>query len=75
MDRRSDTRLRAIKQLWSNYQITQQQAAVKMELTQPALNQYLTGKTKLNTDIIIKFARLFNISPAEIDPNLYWDWL
>lgn len=37
---------------------------------QGVVTQYLNGKIALNTDAILRFARVLGITPAEIDPDL-----
>ena len=71
MDNQYDARLKKILDLWANDpSLTQRRAAIDLKISQSAICQYLTGKIPLNIPIIIKFAKLFNISPIEIDPDL-----
>ena len=71
MDRKTDARLKKILDLWTNDpSLTQRRAAIDLKISQSAICQYLTGKIPLNIPIIIKFAKLFNVSPIEIDPDL-----
>ena len=50
----------AKKQGW-----TQQKLAKALEISQPSVNQYLSGKIPLNVELIIKLAKVFDI-PASI---------
>ena len=71
MDKKQDPRLIIIKQLWSDQpNLTQQNAAYELNITQSAVCQYLSGRIPLNFAIIIKLAKLLNASPTKIDPNL-----
>jgi len=65
-----DPRLKKIQAHWAWQDWTQQQAAVKLGITQSAVCQYLNGKIPLNLEIIIKFAKLFNITPYQLDTRL-----
>lgn len=67
MDNHADPRLNVIRSTWSTMRITQKEAAAQLGISQPCLNQYLRGKIPLNTDIILKFAILFDIPPSKID--------
>ena len=71
MDNQSDQRLIAIQANWNLMDLTQHEAAKQFRISQPCFNQYLKGTIPLNTDIVIKFATLFNIPPSAIDPNIY----
>ncbi len=71
MDYKNDKRLKKIQQLWdADLQLTQRKAALDLGISQSAVCQYLRGKIPLNLPIIIKFAKLFNTSPIEIDSSL-----
>ena len=70
MDRNADPRLNVIRSTWNTMRLTQQEAASQLGISQPCLNQYLRGKIPLNTDMILKFAILFDISPSKIDSRL-----
>jgi hypothetical protein len=71
MDHTQDNRLTKIQELWDKHpHLTQRSAALDLKISQSATCQYLGGKIPLNTDIVIKFARLFNVNPPEIDPDL-----
>ena len=71
MDRNSDPRLTAIQANWSLMHLTQSEAAKQLGISQPCLNQYLNGRIPLNTDMVIKFANLFDIPPSSIDSKIY----
>lgn len=67
-----NTRMR-LNELWGrNYTLTQESAAQQMGITQSGVSQYLRGVIELNIEIIIKFARVLNVYPYEIDPTLDW---
>ena len=66
----NNNRLKKIQPHWPKAGYTQEEAAGKLKITQSAVCQYLKGTIPLNTDIIIKFAILFNIKPSEIDARL-----
>ena len=70
MDRVTDPRLKKIREYWIKSNITQQQAACQMDMTQPSVSQYLNGHIPMNTDTVLKFARLLNRPPTDIDPDL-----
>lgn len=70
MDYKQDQRLKKIQQLWDSDVLTQRKAASELGISQSAVCQYLGGKIPLNLTIIIKFAKLFNVSPPEIDSKL-----
>lgn len=69
----SDVRQRLINFWKYRNRLTQAEAAERMGITQSALNQYLTGRIPLNTDIIIKFAKVMDLYPYEINPDLNWE--
>jgi len=70
MDKQRDPRLIIIRRLWDKHPISQYHAARILGVTQACISQYLTGKIKLNTDMIINFANLLDVKPSEIDSNL-----
>ena len=70
LDNKTDARLITLRVYWSQANITQAQAADRLGISQSCVNQYLNNKIRLNTDTIIRFARLFGISAAEIDPSI-----
>ena len=71
MDNRTDQRLKKILDLWANDpSLTQRRAAVDLQMSQSAVCQYLNAKIPLNLEVVIKFAKLFNVSPIEIDSSL-----
>ena len=71
MDQHADPRLNIIRSTWSTMRLTQKEAAAQLGISQPAFNQYLKGKIPLNTEIVLKFATLFNVPPSKIDSRLY----
>ena len=71
MNHNKNPRLLIIKKLWAEEpDLTQRMAAEEMGISQSAISQYMTGSIPLNLDIIIKFARLFKVSPPKIDNDL-----
>lgn len=50
--------------------LTQQKFAKALKISQPAISQYLTGAIPLNTDFIIKAAKVLNVPATSIDPTL-----
>ena len=59
--------------IWrGNHIVTQAKAASHMGVTQSTISQYLNGTLELNTDIIIKFAKVLCVYPYDIDPTLDW---
>ena len=71
-DRANAERLKAIwdakkKQL----ELTQVKAAAQLGFaTQSTVSQYLNCDIAMNTEIVLKFARLLEVDPARIDPNI-----
>ncbi|HGJ5857956.1 helix-turn-helix domain-containing protein [Arsenophonus nasoniae] len=64
-----------LKKLWNEKKealsLTQEKAAEELGFnTQGAVSQYLNGKVPLNTDTIIKFAKILHVSPEAIKPEL-----
>ncbi|WHI52961.1 LexA family transcriptional regulator [Microbulbifer sp. MLAF003] len=49
--------------------LNQEKAGAAMGMTQGAVGHYLNGRIALNTETIIKFARLLHVEPSDIDPN------
>jgi len=71
MDYRTDPRLNKIQMFWiKDPELTQRKAALNLNMSQSAVCQYLNGKIPLNLPVVIKFAKLFNVSPPEIDNDL-----
>jgi len=71
MDRKTDTRLKKILDLWNNDpNLTQRKAASELGMSQSAVCQYLNNKIPLNIEIIIKFSKLFKVAPSDIDSKL-----
>jgi len=62
--------LKKIQEQWALSNYTQEEAAVKLGITQSAVCQYLKGTIPLNLKITIKFANLFKIHPATLDTRL-----
>lgn len=59
---------RRLRQLWDTKKallgLTQESVAERLGITQSAVGQYLRGVIPLNTDMILKFARLLG-RPAQ----------
>ena len=75
MDHPTDVRLERIHQLLENQEeeLNQYDLATALNMTQSAVNQYLHGRIPLNTDIIIKFAKVLQVIPSAIDRSLNWE--
>ena len=68
-----------LRRLWDEYQsnlkkaghkrLTQEKAGEVLDMTQGAVNQYLSGKVPLGTEVTLKFARLINTDPRSIRPD------
>ncbi len=56
------------------HNMSQEKAASLLEMTQGALSHYLVGRNPLNTDVTLKFAKLFGIHPIAISPHLHLDF-
>jgi predicted transcriptional regulator len=50
--------------------LSQERAADMFGCTQANISQYLNGKIPLNTDAIFKFAKILQVAPEEINPNI-----
>ncbi|MFS1524477.1 LexA family transcriptional regulator [Microbulbifer sp. 2304DJ12-6] len=48
--------------------LNQEKAGATLGITQGAVGHYLNGRIALNTNIIIKFAKLLKVEPKDIDP-------
>lgn len=64
-----------LKRIWDEKKkalgLTQEKAADALGFnTQGAVSQYLNGKVPLNTDTVIKFAKLLRVIPEDIKPEL-----
>lgn len=64
-----------LKRIWlekkSALKLTQESASAAAGWkTQSAFNQFLNGKIALNTDATIRLARVLQVSPSEINPDL-----
>jgi transcriptional regulator with XRE-family HTH domain len=64
------TPLTNLQKIWQSQQRNQTRVAEDLGISQPALSQYLRGKVPLNTDFILKVAKILNVNPLEIDPAL-----
>lgn len=56
-------------------ELNQVKLAKLLNITQPAVSQYLNGQIPLNTDIIINLARILQVSPSALDPSLQTTFL
>lgn len=65
---------RRLRQLWDTKKaqlgLTQEGVAERLGITQSAVGQYLRGVIPLNTDMILKFARLLGCPAHEISPTM-----
>jgi len=73
-DKKSALRLRAV---WDakakSLGLTQEEAANRLGWdSQSTVSQYLTGRIPLNAEALLKFARLLEVQPKEIDPAFDW---
>jgi transcriptional regulator with XRE-family HTH domain len=63
-----------LKKLWGerkqSLHLTQTKAAQILGFQQSAVSQYLNGKISLNSQAVLKFAKVLQVNPAEIDPRL-----
>lgn len=64
-----------LKRIWlekkSTLKLTQESASAAAGWkTQSAFNQFLNGKLALNTDAIVRLARVLQVRPADINPEL-----
>lgn len=50
---------------------TQEICAEAIGISQGTFNQYLNGKLAFGRDAVMRFAKLFNVSPDELRPNFY----
>ena len=50
--------------------LSQERAAGSFGCSQANISQYLNGKIPLNTDAIFKFAKILQVAPEEINPNI-----
>lgn len=65
----------ALKKIWDEKKkalgLNQQDAAPLLGFnTQGAVSHYLNGRTPLNTDAVLKFAKLLHVAPTDIRPDL-----
>ena len=68
------TRLREIWQAKKkSLDLTQEKAAHLFGwASQGAVGAYLLGRTPVNTDALLKFAKLLDVKPTDIDPDFQW---
>jgi len=59
------------KPLPDGSKLTQERAAELMDCTQPSVNQWLKGKTVVGPLAVLRFSRILQVSPTDIDP----EWL
>ena len=63
-----------LKRIWEEkaheLKFTQRQAAEKLDWSQGAISQYISGITELSVPAIIKLANFLGVPPEEIDPNI-----
>lgn len=63
-----------LRRVWSNKKsqlgLTQVKLSTLLGMKQPTVSQYLNGVIPLNTDIILEFARILQVNPREIDPDI-----
>ena len=63
-------RLRALwDQKKADLKLTQQKAADMLDMTQGAINHYLSGRAALGPVATIRFSRLLSVSPKDIRPD------
>ena len=64
-----------LRRVWDakkkDLKLTQESAGAAMGITQGAVGQYLNGVIPLNTNSKLRFAEVLQVSPAEIDPDLF----
>lgn len=65
-----------LQEIWSTkrkeLKLTQADLAEQFgNITQSAINHYLTGRCPLNVDAVINFARCLHVKPWEIYPELF----
>lgn len=54
-------------------ELTQERAAHQLGWSsQGTVGQYLLGRVPLNTDALLKFAKLLQVKPTDIDPDFQW---
>jgi len=62
------------KRIWNirkrEMEITQVEAAEKLNWTQGAFSQYLNNITEMSPQTIIKLANFLDVAPSEIDPDI-----
>ena len=56
---KGDSRIRLIRK---RYNLNQSQVAEKINMSQMGYSKYETGETMLNTHVLIKLARIYNVS-------------
>ena len=63
-----------LQRIWNvrkkEMEITQVEAAKKLNWTQGAFSQYLNAITEMSPQTVIKIANFLDVSPQELDPNI-----
>ena len=63
-----------LQRIWNvrkkEMEITQVEAAKKLDWTQGAFSQYLNAITEMSPQTVIKIANFLDVNPQEIDPNI-----
>ena len=63
-----------LKRIWEDkaheLKFTQRQAAEKLDWSQGAISQYISGITELSVPAIVKMANFLGVSPQDIDPDI-----
>ena len=63
-----------LQRIWNvrkkEMEITQVEAAKKLNWTQGAFSQYLNAITEMSPQTVIKIANFLDVTPQEIDPNI-----
>ncbi|CAM3558232.1 helix-turn-helix domain-containing protein [Parendozoicomonas haliclonae] len=50
--------------------LTQVKLQKKLDMKQSTISQYMNGKIALNTEAVLKFAKVLRVHPGEIDPRV-----
>lgn len=66
-----------LREIWQtrkkSLDLTQEKAAHLFGwASQGAVGAYLLGRTPVNTDALLKFAKLLEVNPTDIDPDFQW---
>lgn len=68
------SKAKRLRQIWDSNKkdlgLTQMTASKKLGMAQATMSQYLNAIIPLNTDQVIAFAELLNVTASEIDPAL-----